>query len=59
MNPLLRPYLCSQTAYSEMEKQTGFSEDYCRNEIEGAWNILNPTGDIILYPERLPWHLIK
>ena len=47
-----------QTAYSEISKQTGISEDMCRYEIEHANKLLNPSGDLILYPERLPWHLI-
>ena len=45
-------------AYSEISKQTGIPEDTCRYEIEHANRLLNPSGDIILYPERLPWYLI-
>ena len=55
MNQALRPYLGIQMAYSEISKQTGIPEDTCRYEIEHANRLLNPSGDIILYPERLPW----
>lgn len=58
MNDRLRSYLGTQMAYSEMSRLTGISEDTCRHEVEHAWILLNPSGDIILYPERLPWNLI-
>ena len=59
MNDKLRPYMGrGQIAYSQIEKETGIPAEVCRSEIERAWKILNPSGDLILYPERLPWHLI-
>jgi hypothetical protein len=59
MNQALRSYLFTQCAYADISKQTGIPEDLCRYEIEQAHRLLNPSGDIILYPERLPWHLIE
>lgn len=58
MNEKLRPYLFRQTAYTEISKNTGIPEDECRQQLEHANRILNPSGNLILYPERLPWHLI-
>lgn len=59
MNDKLRLYMGrGQIAYSQIEKETGIPAEVCRSEIERTWNILNPSGDLILYPERLPWHLI-
>lgn len=54
----LKKYLFRQIPYSQMSKETGISEDMCRYEIERMNRILNPSGDLILYPERLPWGLL-
>ena len=60
MNVKLRPYMSrGQMAYSEIAKETGLDEDFCRSEIERAWQILNPSGDVISCPERLKWELIS
>ena len=59
MNAKLRPYMGrGQIAYSQIEKETGIPAEVCRMEIEKAWRILNPSLQIILYPERLDWQLI-
>ena len=59
MNDKLRPYMGrGQIAYSQIEKETGIPAEVCREEIERAWRILNPSCQIIIYPERLDWKLI-
>lgn len=58
MNELKKYLMSSQISYVQMSKETGIPEDVCRQEMKRMNNVLNPSGDIILYPERLPWHLI-
>lgn len=55
---MLNKYTICQMSYLQMAKETGLTEDQCRLDIERRDRILNPSGDIILYPDRLPWYLL-